>query len=318
MNIENKEKIKVVAIVGPTACGKTPLSIELAKRLDGEIISADSMQIYKEMNIGTAKPTREEMAGVPHHLVDFLEVNREFSVAEYVKLAKKCIFDVHARGKLPIIVGGTGLYVTSLLNDINFVEQNFDTTLRENLMQKLKNEGADSLLSELASFDAESAKKLHPNNVGRIIRAIELYHLTGVTMSEHVKNSKKIISPYNPIIFGLNYRNRATLYDRINARVDKMVELGLLDEARRILASDCSKTAMNAICYKELISHFNDECSLSDAIENLKMQTRRYAKRQLTWFRKDDRINWIFIDDYIDFKEILSFCIKTVDFTENM
>lgn len=313
-----RKKINVVAVVGPTACGKTKLSIELAKRLNGEIISADSMQIYKEMNIGTAKPTKLEMAGVPHHLIDFLDINSEFSVAEYVKLAKKCIFEVNARGKLPFIVGGTGLYVNSLLNDVNFVEQNFDPVLRKNLLLKLKNEGVDALIKELADFDEESAKKIHPNNIIRIIRAIEFYRMTGITITQHNEDSKKIVSPYNPIMFGLTYRNRETLYDKINKRVDKMIELGLVDEASKILSSNCSKTAMNAICYKELIPYFNKQCSLNDAVENLKMQTRRYAKRQLTWFKKDDRINWIFVDNYIDFKEILSFCTKTIEMQKNM
>lgn len=313
-----RKKINVVAVVGPTACGKTKLSIELAKWLNGEIISADSIQVYKEMNIGTAKPTKLEMAGVPHHLIDFLDINSEFSVAEYVKLAKKCIFEVNARGNLPFIVGGTGLYVNSLLNNVNFVEQNFDPVLRENLLLKLKNEGVGSLIDELSKFDEESAKKIHPNNVIRIIRAIEFYKMTGITITQHNEDSKKIVSPYNPIMFGLTYRNREILYDKINKRVDKMMNLGLVDEARMILSSDCSKTAMNAICYKEFIPYFNNQCSLSEAVENLKMQTRRYAKRQLTWFKKDARINWIFVDDYIDFKEILSFCTKTIEMQKNM
>ena len=313
-----KKKINVVAVVGPTACGKTKLSIELAKRLNGEIISADSIQIYKGMDIGTAKPTKAEMSDVSHHLIDFWDINSEFSVAEYVNLAQKCIFEINTKGKLPFVVGGTGLYVNSLLNNINFIEQKFDTTLRENLLLKLKNEGVKSLIDELSEFDEESAKKIHPNNVIRIIRAIEFYKMTGITITQHNEDSKKIVSPYNPIMFGLTYRNREILYDKINKRVDKMIDLGLVDEAKRILSYKCSKTAMNAICYKEFAPYFSNQCSLSEAIENLKMQTRRYAKRQLTWFKKDARINWIFVDDYIDFKEILSFCTKTIEKQKNM
>lgn len=316
--MQNNEKIKIVAIVGPTACGKTRLSVELAKQLNGEIISADSMQIYKNMNIGTAKPTKIEMDNVPHHLMDFLELNCEFSVAEYVKLAKKCIIEVNSRKKLPIIVGGTGLYVESLINDVNFIEQKFDSELRKSLIKKLNEEGVNSLIEELATFDEESAKNIHPNNVNRIIRAIEHYKITGITMTQQIANSKKIVSPYDAIMIGLTYRNRELLYDKINKRVDKMLEDGLLEEAKQILASDYSKTAMNAICYKELIPYFNQECSLSEAVENLKRQTRRYAKRQLTWFKKNNRIQWIFIDDYIDFKEILNFCTKTIEIQKDM
>lgn len=312
------EKIDVVAVVGPTACGKTKLSIKLAKQLNGEIISADSIQTYKEMNIGTAKPTKAEMSGVPHYLIDFLDINDEFSVAEYVKLAKKCIFEVNARGKLPFIVGGTGLYVNSLLSNISFTEQKFDPTLREDLFLRLKNEGVESLIDELSEFDKESAQKIHPHNVIRIIRAIEFYRMTGTTITQHIKDSKKIISPYNPIMFGLTYRNREILYDKINKRVDKMMDLGLADEAKKILSSKCSKTAMNAICYKEFIPYFRNQCSLNEVVENLKRQTRRYAKRQLTWFKKDARINWIFVDDYINFKEILNFCTKTIEKQKNM
>lgn len=318
LEIKNNLKINVVAVVGPTACGKTKLSVELAKRFNGEIISADSMQIYKEMNIGTAKPTREEMCAIPHYLIDFLDVTREFSVADYVKLAKNCIFDIYYRGKLPIVVGGTGLYINSLLNNIDFIEQKSDPELRETLLRKMNIEGAGSLIKELATFDKISAQKLHPNNIIKIIRAIEFYKTTGITMSQHIENSKKAISPYKPIILGLAYRNREILYKKINKRVDKMIELGLIDEAKRILSFNCSKTAMNAICYKELIPYINNQCSLNEAIENLKKQTRKYAKRQLTWFKKDTRINWIFIDDYMDFKEIINFCTKIIENKRNM
>ncbi len=309
-----KEKINVVAIVGPTACCKTKIAIELAKLLDGEIVSADSMQVYKDMDIGTAKPTAAEMGEVPHHLVDFLEIDKEFSVADYVKMAKECIFEITNRGKLPFIVGGTGLYVSSLLNNINFAEQKPDLELRKILIKKLENEGADSLLAELASFDEKMAKRLHPNDTLRIIRAIEIYKATGITMTEHIERSKNEEPIYNSVILGLSYRNRELLYNQINKRVDKMIDAGLIDEARRVLASDCSKTAMNAICYKEFASYINGQCDLGAAVENLKQQTRRYAKRQITWFRKDARVNWVFIDDYFDFEELLRVCAGIIKF----
>ena len=307
------KKIKVIAIVGPTASGKTRLSIELAKRVDGEIISADSTQVYKSMDIGTAKATIAEMQGVPHHLLDFLDVNQEFSVAEYVALAKEKILDIRARGKLPFVVGGTGLYINSLLNGTSFAEQKSDPVLRENLKKRLEAEGVDALLRELSSFDQESAKKLHPHDTLRIIRAIEVYKLTGITMTQHIANSKKETSPYEPLMIGLKYRNRDLLYEKINSRTDKMLEKGLLDEAKKILSSNCSKTAMNAICYKEFKPYFCNECTLEKAVENLKMQTRHYAKRQLTWLRRDERINWVYMDEYSSFEDIIRFCIDLID-----
>lgn len=312
--VSKKEKMNVVAIVGPTACGKTKIAIELAKLFDGEIVSADSMQIYKGMDIGTAKSTAAEMGEVPHHLVDFLDIDKEFSVADYVKMAKECIFEITDRGKLPFIVGGTGLYVSSLLNNVNFAEQKPDLGLRKSLMKKLETGGMASLQAELASFDEEMAKKLYPNDTLRIIRAIEIYKTTGITMTEHIERSKNEDPPYNPVILGLTYRNRELLYDQINKRVDKMLNAGLIDEARRVLASGCSKTAMNAICYKELAPYINGQCDLGAAVENLKQQTRRYAKRQLTWFRKDARVNWVFIDDYSEFEELLRVCAGIIKF----
>ena len=306
-------KIRVIAIVGPTACGKTKLSIELAKRLNGEIVSADSMQIYKTMDIGTAKPSRKEMQEVPHHLIDFLDIDKEFSVADYVRLARNCIFEINNRGKVPFVVGGTGLYVDSLLNNIDFVEQEPDLELRKILNKRIETEGAECLLKELKTFDEKSANNIHPNNKIRIIRAIEIYKTTGITMTEHIENYKKKKSIYDTIFIGLTYQNRNLMYENINKRVDRMIKLGLVEEAKKILHSNASKTAMNAICYKELIPYFNNQCSLDEAVENLKRKTRKYAKRQLTWFRKNNKINWFFIDEYINFKEILNFCIKNIE-----
>ena len=314
----NRKKIKVLAVVGPTASGKTNFSVELAKALDGEIISADSMQIYKEMNIGTAKPTADEMQGIKHHLIDFVPLEENFSVADYVKLAKEKIFDINSRSKLPIICGGTGLYVNSLIDNVDFTKQNSDIKVRKELEQRLKDKGIEPLLEELKTFDPESAERIHPNNVLRIIRAIEIYKVTGITMTQQIENSKKIDSPFSPLILGLDYRNRDVLYEKINRRVDLMIENGLLEEARKILSKKCSKTAMNAICYKELLPYFEGTLSLEMAVDKIKQSTRNYAKRQLTWFRKDKRIQWIHLDEYNDFKENLKKYTKNIEIWKSM
>lgn len=302
---EFEQKIPLLAVVGPTASGKTALSVAIAQRVGGEVVSADSMQIYRDMDIGTAKPTTEEMAGVPHHLIDFLDISQQFSVAQYVELARKRIADIHVRGMLPILTGGTGLYVSSVLNHIQFPEEEKDDGLRKQLEARLEREGAEALLEELRSFDPESAAKLHPNNSKRIIRAIEIYRTTGMTMTEQVARSRLQPPPYRACVLGLDYRDRAKLYDRINLRVDQMLENGLLEEAKRVLSSPYSMTAMNAIGYKELAPWVKGECTLEHAVEMLKMSTRRYAKRQLTWFRRDKQVHWIFIDECKDFHQIL-------------
>ncbi|MDQ5983825.1 MAG: tRNA dimethylallyltransferase [Eubacteriales bacterium SKADARSKE-1] len=314
---ENK-KINILVMVGPTASGKTKVSIELAKQFNGEIISADSMQIYKDMDIGTAKPTKEEMQGVSHHLLDFLSVDEDFSVAEYVKLAKEKIKDINNRGKLPIICGGTGLYINSLIDNVTFTEQESDPAIKEELIKRFEKYGVEPLIAELSTFDEESAKKIHPNNTLRIIRAIEIYRTTGTTMSEQLRNSKLKKSPYNPIIIGLNFKNRDILYDRIDKRVDLMINTGLIEETKKIILKNPSKTAMNAICYKEILPYLQSKCTKEVAIENLKRATRRYAKRQLTWLRKDKRIKWVYIDKYENFGEILEKCTKYIDFQKNI
>ncbi|MCQ4023141.1 MULTISPECIES: tRNA (adenosine(37)-N6)-dimethylallyltransferase MiaA [unclassified Ruminococcus] len=291
------QKIPLVAVVGPTASGKTSLGIELAKKYNGEIISADSMQIYKYMDIATAKPTKKEMQGIPHHLIGFCPPDTPFSVADYVAVAKEKILDIHSREKLPIIVGGTGLYISSLLNNIEFSQSSSDENLREELLSVAKAQGADKLLEMLSEFDSESAKRLsEQKNVKRIVRAIEIYKTTGVTMTESIKNSRLSQPPYNDVRIGLKSENRQLLYDRVNKRVDIMLESGLLDETKRIMALNLGKTAKMAIGYKELIPYLEGSMTLDDAIEKLKMETRRYAKRQLTWFRRDEKINWIDID----------------------
>lgn len=291
--------IPVVVIVGPTASGKTALSVECALRYNGEIVSADSMQIYKGMNIATAKPATEEMKGIRHHLIDFLSPEEKYSVADFVLDAKKVIFDIHSRNKLPIISGGTGLYVDSLIENIKFIDIPTDYELRNRLKKQLDADGAEKMLSQLSEFDAESAKKLHPNNTKRIIRAIEVYMLTGKTMAQIEIESKSNPSPFSPTFIGINYRDRNVLYDRINRRVDIMLSQGLLEEAEKYYNLK-SGTAAQAIGYKELTPYFENKLSLDECIQNLKQSTRNYAKRQLTWFGKNKKINWFYPDDYSD------------------
>ena len=255
------------------------------------------MQVYRQMRIATAKPTSEEIAGVPHHLLDFLDCSVPYNVAEYVQQASAVIQEISGRGALPMLVGGTGLYVSSLVNNISFQEIESNPELRLKLLERLKIEGGEALLRELAVFDPQSAAALHPNNGNRIVRAIEVYRLTGIPMSEHQRRSREKPSPYHLCMIGLSAKNRQVLYDRINTRVDSMMEQGLLEEARRVLALPNKATAYQAIGYKELEGYFNRTCSLEEAVARIKQETRHYAKRQLTWFRRDERIHWLYLDE---------------------
>lgn len=295
--MEDREKPMVVVIAGPTASGKTRMGVRICQAFDGEVVSADSMQIYQGVRIGTACPTEEEREGIPHHLMDFVPLHESFSVARWCELAKQTIDEILSRGKLPVIVGGTGLYITSLMDNVRFAPSAEDPELRETLRQRAEREGAESLLKELGSFDPESAARLHPNNVGRIIRAIELYRVSGITMTEQMRQSRQEKSPYQFVAAALSYRDREKLYDRINRRVDGMLREGLLEEARLVLR-ESGHTASQAIGYKEFAPYFAGEQSLEAACEQLKQNTRRYAKRQLTWFRRDERFRWIYRDDY--------------------
>lgn len=304
---------KVLAVVGPTASGKTKLSIELAKTLNGEIVSADSMQIYKGMNIGTAKPTEFELCLVKHHLVDFLDPKEKFSVAQYVSLAKKCIEDICSRGKTPVVCGGTGLYVDSLLNNIVFTKSDSNYELRKNLMEQGKKFGGQFLIEKLAEFDPEMAKDVHPNNLKRLVRAIEIYHTTGKTMSEHIKESRKIPSPYDSLIIGLNFQDRNVLYERINKRVDQMIESGLEKEAIEILNKGVDITALSAIGYKEMLGYINGDYDFDFAVELIKKNTRHYAKRQITWFKRNQSVNWIYVDCYENFNNVLTAAKKIIN-----
>lgn len=306
--------IKVVTVVGPTASGKTKLSVQLAKHFNGEIISADSMQIYREMSIATAKPDIEERQGIPHYLIDFLPPDSTYSVAMFAEDAKKCIYDISGRGKLPIIAGGTGLYIDSLLNNIQFCEAVRDERLSQLLWDEYNKNGVQPLIEQLAEFDPESAQRLSKEqNPKRIIRAIEFYHTTGSTITEQINQSKLIPSPFDPIKIGLNYRDRENLYNRINLRVDIMLEQGLLEETKQVLSSSLSFTSVKVIGYKELAPYTNGEDTLDNCVEKLKRETRRYAKRQLTWFRRDKEINWLYADDYDSFEELLSAAVSIID-----
>lgn len=309
-----KNSIKVISVVGPTASGKTKLSVELAKIFDGEIVSADSMQIYKGMKIATAKPDDEEKCGIVHHLMDFLPTNETYSVAMYVKDAAYCIDDINSRNKLPIIVGGTGLYIDSLLNNIKFSDETRNEELCEDLREIYINEGVDKLLEILSSFDEKSAERLKTQkNPKRIIRAIEFYKTTGTTISQQIDNSRLEGSPYNAIKIGLNCKDRDKLYDRINRRVDLMVENGLIEEARQVINSELSYTSVKAIGYKELMPYFRGEKSLDECIDKLKRETRRYAKRQITWFKRDTEINWLYIDELCTFEELLNKAVEIIN-----
>ena len=301
------EQIPVAAVVGPTATGKTRLAVELAIRFHGEIVSADSMQIYRGLAIGTAQPTTEERKGVPHHLIGFQDPEKPFSVADYVELASACIRQIHEKGKLPIIVGGTGLYVGSLLHHRQFAPYGRDEALRAALFRKAEEEGPAVLWEELKSFDPQSAEQIHPNNVVRLVRAIEVYRLTGMTMTEQRERSHKEPSPYDACLIGLDYRDRKKLYEAINRRVDTMMNVGLKQEAQRALSLPQGTTARQAIGYKEFQPYFQGKCSLEEAVEQVKRESRRYAKRQLTWFRRQESAEWIFVDEEPNFESV---CVK--------
>lgn len=288
-----QDKPKVIVIVGPTASGKTALSIELAKRIDGQIISADSMQIYKYMDIGTAKPTKEEKQGIKHYLMDFLEPNVRFSVAKYKELAEEAIEEILKNNKTPIIVGGTGLYINSLVDGIKFSNIKTDLEYREFLKQRAEKEGLEVLYNEVKQIDPIAAEKISVNDFKRISRVLEIYKATGKNITYQNEMSRAEEVKYDYIMFGISL-DRQYLYDRINKRVDIMVENGLVQEVEEILSMyDEFPTAMQALGYKEVIPYLNGEVSKQDMIDKIKMESRRYAKRQLTWFRRDTRINWL-------------------------
>lgn len=288
---------KIVVVTGPTATGKTRLAVALAKDFDGEIVSADSMQLYRRMDIGTAKVTPNEAQGVPHHMIDVAGPDESFSVARYVHDAGRCVDDILSRGKLPILAGGTNLYIDSLISGRDFAENEGDNALRESLGAEYDALGGDKMLERLREIDPERAAKLHPADKRRIIRAIEVYTLSGRTITQHDAETKAIPPRYEAVRIVLDYENRAELYRRIDSRVDEMVAQGLFDEVKALLDEGLSPdmTAMQAIGYKEPAAFFRGEVTREEAIELIKRESRRYAKRQLTWLRRDDsalRIRW--------------------------
>lgn len=298
------KKIPLAVVVGPTASGKTRLAIELCRRLNGEVISGDSMQLYKRLSIATAKPTPEEQTQAVHHLVDILEPWESFSVAQYTQLAGECITRLRSCGKLPVVAGGTGLYIRSLVDNITFEPQERDEQYRQKLRELAAEQGNHALHRLLEEVDPTAASGIHPNNLGRVIRALEVYHNTGITITAKQQRSREQPSPYKACIIGIDYRDRQTLYDRIDRRVDQMMEQGLLEEARYALGIELSPTAAQAIGYKEFRGYFAGTETLEQALELLKRQSRRYAKRQLTWFRREKDINWLFAEDYYSTDEL--------------
>lgn len=288
------EKKPLVVLTGPTAVGKTNLSILLAKKIGGEIISADSMQVYKGMDIGSAKITPQEMQGVPHHLIDILEPSEEFNVALFQKLCKKAMAEIYERGHIPILTGGTGFYIQAVLKDIDFTETNEDTTYRHFLEELAKEKGAEHLHEMLAAVDEKAATEIHANNVKRVIRALEFYHLTGKKISDHNEAEGGKEWAYNACYFVLN-DVRSEIYARIDKRVDIMVENGLLDEVKRLVEKGYTKdmVAMQGLGYKEIVDYLNGEISLEEAIYIIKRDTRHFAKRQLTWFKREPEVVWL-------------------------
>ncbi|MCD8145942.1 MAG: tRNA (adenosine(37)-N6)-dimethylallyltransferase MiaA [Clostridiales bacterium] len=301
---------KILAVVGPTASGKTWLGVALAHALDGEVVSADSMQVYRRMDIGTAKPTPEEMEGVPHHMINVAEPEENYSVARYVAQAVPVVDDILARGKVPIVVGGTGLYVDSLTAGRRFAVQS--TGWRERLQERVRAEGIEPLLEDLRRVDPEAAERLHPADEKRILRALEVWHETGKTITQHNLETGQQPPRYQTVTIGLNFADRAELWRRTALRVDKMVEQGLAEEIRSLLASGVPEncTAMQAIGYKEFFTALKTGGSLTHATDEVKLHTRQYAKRQLTWFRRNRETNWFLWEKEPDFAAAVRFATE--------
>lgn len=294
---DNFNKAKVIVICGPTASGKTALSIEVAKKINGEIISSDSMQIYKDMNIGTAKPTKEEMGEIKHYLIDYVLPTERYSVAEYKKDAKKAIKKVIEKGKTPIIVGGTGLYVDSLIYEIEYPEIKFDEEYRKKLEKEVEEKGLEKLYEKAKKIDQIAIQKISKTDKKRILRVLEIYHATGKTKTEQEIISRQKEPEYDYKVYGLLW-DRQKLYDRINLRVDIMIEQGLIEEVKTILKKYSEfPTAMQGLGYKEVVQYLNKEITKEEMIEKIKQETRRYAKRQMTWFRKNKQTIWLNAED---------------------
>ncbi len=290
-------QIPLVVIAGPTASGKTALAVELCRRFHGEVISADSMQVYDGLRVGTARPTVDEMAGIPHHLMGFLPPEASYSVARYTEAAHETIREVHGRGKLPVLCGGTGLYIQAVVDNLQYEEQPADRAVREELNRRAEDEGTEILLQELEKIDPATAARLHPNDRGRIVRALEIYRTTGRTITQQNEESRRQPSPYRVCGMRLDFRDRAVLYERIDRRVTVMLEQGLLQEARWLRSQPHADTIRQAIGYKELDPYFDGEVSLETAADAIRQGSRRYAKRQLSWFRREPWLTPLYVDD---------------------
>lgn len=296
-------KKPLVILTGPTAVGKTKASISLAKAIGGEIISADSMQVYKQMDIGSAKIKPSEMEGIPHYLVDILEPDEEFHVVLFQQMAKQAIQKIYEKGKIPILVGGTGFYIQAVLYDIDFSENEKDTSYREELEKLAQTKGAEYLHDRLREVDEKSAQDIHANNVKRVIRALEYFHQTGEKISEHNEEQRKKVSPYNFSYFVLN-DERAHLYEKINLRVDQMINEGLVREVQSLKEKGYTRdmVSMQGLGYKEMLDYLDNKCSLEEAVEIIKRDTRHFAKRQITWFKRESDVTWIDKKEY-DYNE---------------
>ena len=291
------QKNKVIVICGPTASGKTALSIELAKQINGEIVSCDSMQIYKDMDIGTAKPTVEEMQGIKHYLIGYVSPEKRYSVADYKTDAKKAIKEIIDKGKMPIVVGGTGLYLDSLIYEIEYQDIKLDEEYRKKLEEEVEEKGLDVLYERAKQIDEKAIEKISPNDKKRILRILEIYHTTGKTKTQQEIESRKKEVEYDYKVYALDW-DRQKLYDRINKRVDMMIEQGLIEEVKQILDKyDTFPTAMQGLGYKEVVEYLEGKLTKEEMIEKIKMETRRYAKRQLTWFRKNKQTIWLDAED---------------------
>lgn len=303
---------QVIVIAGPTASGKTGLSVEVAKQLHTEIVSADSMQIYQGMDVGTAKVTAEEMSGIPHHMIDIVSPMENYNVSRYVEDAKPIVDDILSRGKIPVIAGGTGLYINSLVYGYDLAPIPGDETVREEITKLYEEKGGEFLLTELRKIDPKTADRLHPNNARRLIRALEVYRISGITISEQEERTKNAPKPYDVKFFVLD-TERDKLYDKINRRVDIMLENGLVEEVKTLLAQGIPKTntAMQAIGYKEIVEYLDGFLTLEEAVEKLKMESRRYAKRQLTWFRRNEGAHWL--EATLPVNELCDSVIKTLE-----
>lgn len=311
---ENK-KNPMIILTGPTAVGKTDLSIQLAKAMNGEIISADSMQVYRHMDIGSAKVTPEEMDGVPHHLIDVLEPEEEFNVVVFQKLAKEALTGIYERGHIPIIVGGTGFYIQALLYDIDFTENDGDTAIRRELEKLAQTQGAGCLHQMLQEIDPESAAAIHQNNVKRVIRAIEFYRQTGKKISLHNEQEREKQSPYQFLYYVLD-TDRKTLYERIDRRVDLMMEHGLVDEVKHLADMGCTRdmVSMQGLGYKEILDYLSGEISLEEAVYILKRDTRHFAKRQITWFKRERDVRWLELEQFQnDRKKVLEHILDEIE-----